>query len=262
LSPSRASAPATLVSLVSGATCLVALAVVESRAANPIVPPAVVRDRRRLVALVAMLLVPVTLYGVFFLTAQHVEGVLHYSALTAGMSFLPLSGAIVVASRLTPALVARRGAATSLLVGIATVGLGGGWLVAASSSSSYLAGLLGPFVLLGAGAGLSFPSLSAIALAGASPGSSGATAGLLQTMQQIGTSAGVAALTVVEIADGYRAALVGGSAFVLVTFVLAVVGLTRGSARESFELGTARLAEAGARTVPPGRERVVTVVDR
>lgn len=44
--------------------------------------------------------------------------------LTAGMSFLPLSGAIVVASRLTPALIARRGVATSLLLGIATVALG------------------------------------------------------------------------------------------------------------------------------------------
>lgn len=102
-----------------------------------------------------------------------------------------------------------------------------------STSSGYLVGLLAPFVLLGTGAGLAFPSLSAIALAGASPGSSGATAGLLQTMQQIGTSAGVAVLTVLGVAGGYRAALVGGCAFVIVTFGLAVVGLTRDTARQS-----------------------------
>ena len=229
----QASATATLASFVLGGALLAALVVVELRVDNPIVPPTVVRDRRRLVALLVMLLVPITLYGSFFLTAQYVEGSLHFSPLRAGLSFLPLSGAIVVASRLTPGLVARRGPAISLLLGMATLVFGSAWMVAASSSSSYLVGLLAPLVLLGAGAGLAFPSLNAIALAGASPSESGATAGLLQAMQQIGTSAGVAVLTVFAIVDGRRAALVGGCAFVIATFALAAIGLTRGSARRS-----------------------------
>jgi MFS family permease len=226
----QASATATLISFVSGGLLLAALALVELRVENPIVPPAVVRDRRRLVALAVMLLVPITLYGTFFLTAQYVEASLRFSPLRAGLSFLPLSGAIVLASRLTSGLVARRGPATSLLLGISMLVLGSAWMVAASSSVSYLVGLFGPLVLLGGGAGLAFPSLNAIALGGASPGESGATAGLLQAMQQVGTSAGVAILTVLAIADGRRVALVGGCAFVIVTFAVALVGLTRQSA--------------------------------
>jgi MFS family permease len=229
----QASATATLVSLVSGATLLVALTIVELRVDNPIVPPSLVRNRRRLVALVVMLLVPITLYGTFFLTAQYVEASLHFSPLKAGLSFLPLSGAIVAASRLTPGLVARRGPVASLLLGVATVVAGSAWMATAGSSSSYLMGLLGPLLLLGAGAGLAFPSLNAIALAGATLSESGATAGLLQAMQQIGTSAGVALLTVFALADGRRAALVAGCAFVIATFALAAIGLARGSARRT-----------------------------
>jgi MFS family permease len=227
----QASAAATFASFVSGGLLLAGLAVVELRVDNPIVPPAVVRDHRRLVALAVMLLVPVTLYGTFFLTTQYVEASLHFSPLRAGLSFLPLSGAIVLASRLTPGLVARRGPATSLLLGIATLVTGSAWMAAASSSTSYLVGLLGPLVLLGVGAGLAFPSLNAIALAGASPRETGATAGLLQAMQQIGTSAGVAVLTVFAIADGRRVALIGGCAVVIVAFAVAALGLTRESAR-------------------------------
>jgi MFS family permease len=243
----QASATATLSSLVSGGALLAALVVVELRVANPIVPPTVVRDRRRLVALLVMLLVPITLYGTFFLTAQYVEGSLHFSPLKAGLSFLPLSGAIVAASRLTPGLVARRGPVASLLLGIATLVLGSAWMAAAGSSSNYLVGLLGPLVLLGGGAGLAFPSLNAIALAGASSRQSGATAGLLQAMQQIGTSAGVAILTVFAITDGRRVALVGGCAFVIGTFALAAIGLTRGSAGRSAITKGARLAATASR---------------
>ena len=77
----RASTPTTLVSLASGVALLEALVAVELRADNPIVPPVVFGDRHRLVALVVMLLVPITLYGTFFLTAQYVEGPLQYSPL-------------------------------------------------------------------------------------------------------------------------------------------------------------------------------------
>jgi MFS family permease len=241
----QASTTTTLISFASGGLLLGALTVVELRVGNPIVPPTVVRDRRRLVALAVMLLIPITLYGTFFLTAQYVEASLHFSPLRAGLSFLPLSGAIVLASRLTPGLVARRGPTTSLLLGIATLVLGSAWMVAASSSASYLAGLLGPLVLLGAGAGLAFPSLNAIALGGASHGEAGATAGLLQAMQQIGTSAGVAVLTVIAIAEGRRVALIGGCAFVIVTFAVAVLGLTRISA------GRPALTQGATTAAPP-----------
>jgi MFS family permease len=246
----QASATAMLVSLASGVALLVALVFVELRVDNPIVPPAVIRNRRRLVALVVMLLVPITLYGTFFLTAQYVEASLHLSPLRAGLSFLPLSGAIVAASRLTPGLVARRGPVASLLLGIATLVLGSAWMVAASGSSDYLVGLVGPLVLLGAGAGLAFPSLNAIALAGTSSSESGATAGLLQAMQQIGTSAGVAVLTVFAIDDGRRVALVAGCAFVIATFAIAAIGLTRASARTE---GAKSAATTSLMPLPPGR---------
>ncbi len=90
---------------------------------------------------------------------------------------------------------------------------------------------IGLFTAGSLAAGLA-PSPSLL-LAGVSHRESGATAGLLQGMRQIGTSAGVAVLTLFAITDGRRTALLCGCACVVATFALAAIGLTRGSARRS-----------------------------
>jgi hypothetical protein len=121
-------------------------------------------------------------------------------------------------------------------------------MVLVSSSANYLVGLLGPLVLLGTGAGVAFPSLNALALAGVSPAQSGATAGLIQAMQQIGTSAGVAVLTVFLIASGHKTALLVAFSCSLVTLCIAVFGFRAHVSRLS---GAAE--EAGSAPSPSPR---------
>jgi hypothetical protein len=68
------------------------------------------------------------------------------------------------------------------------------WLTNISASSNYASDLLGPMVLFGLGIGLSIPTMSVVILSGVQPGESGAASGLLQTMQQVGGTLGIAIL--------------------------------------------------------------------
>jgi MFS family permease len=59
---------------------------------------------------------------------------------------------------------------------------------------SYLRDVLPVMVLLGAGAGLSFPSLMTLAMSGATPSDSGLASGLVNTSLQVGGAVGLAIL--------------------------------------------------------------------
>jgi hypothetical protein len=61
-------------------------------------------------------------------------------------------------------------------------------------NGSYVADLLPPLVLVGVGAGLSFPSLMTLAMSGVEPSQAGLASGLVNTTQQVGGAIGLAVL--------------------------------------------------------------------
>ena len=71
------------------------------------------------------------------------------------------------------------------------------WLSQLRPDDGYLTGLLGPLLLLGMGAGLSFMPLNATILAGIQPREAGAASGLLQTLQWLGGTLGLSILVTV-----------------------------------------------------------------
>ncbi len=68
------------------------------------------------------------------------------------------------------------------------------WLTRAPVHASYAADLLPSMVLLGIGAGLSFPSLMTLAMSGATPSEAGLASGLVNTTLQVGGALGLAVL--------------------------------------------------------------------
>jgi disulfide bond formation protein DsbB len=97
-----------------------------------------------------------------------------------------------------------------------------------SDSSTFLGGVLGPIVVMGIGAGLTFAPITGVIMHFAPEEHASAASSLLQTMQQLGGSIGVAALTTVFVsittvsgeAHGISTAILGGVAFVALAFVL------------------------------------------
>jgi EmrB/QacA subfamily drug resistance transporter len=184
----------TLGSFVAAVVLLTTFVVVELRASQPIVPLRLLANRNRSSAYLNMLILAATMYGTFFFITQFVQDVVGFSPVKAGFAFLPLSGAIFTFSRLVPRLLPRFGPKPLMVTGGVLITAGMVWLTRISEDTGYLSGLIGPLVLFGIGAGLSFTPLTVMILSGVERHNAGAASGLLQAMQQVGGSLGVAIL--------------------------------------------------------------------
>ncbi len=110
-------ATVTVVLLVVAAVLLAAFVLVETKASHPLLPLRVVRDRNRGGAFIASLLTGAGLFAMFVFLSYYLQSVLHYSALKAGLAFLPFAFGIIVAAGASTSLVPRDRAASSHGVG-------------------------------------------------------------------------------------------------------------------------------------------------
>ena len=187
----------TVLSFIVGAVLLASFIAVERRAEAPITPLHLFADRDRAVALLARLLLMGGMLGVFFFLTQFLQDVLHYSALVSGFAFLPLTVMIFSSSQLVARRLAGRIASRTIIaVGLSMSTVGLLWLTQLDASSGYLS-LLGPLLLFGLGNGTAFVPLSMMALKGVAPADAGAASGLMNVVQQVGGSLGLAVLVTI-----------------------------------------------------------------
>jgi EmrB/QacA subfamily drug resistance transporter len=166
----------------------------ESRARQPITPLRLFADRRRAGSYLTRLLVVAGMFGMFFFLTQFVQEILGFSPLRAGISFLPMTAALFGVSRLAPRLVSRFRPWTLMVTGMLPVVAGMTWLSRIEPGTGYLAGVFGPMVLIGAGMGVVFVPLTMASLSGVRPEDSGAASSMVNVMQQVGGSLGLAVL--------------------------------------------------------------------
>ena len=166
----------------------------ESRARQPITPLRLFADRGRAGAYLARLLLVAGMFGMFFFLTQFVQDILGFSPLRAGISFLPMTAALFAVSRLSPRLLSRFPGQGLMLTGLLPVVAGMAWLSRITPGTGYLAGVLGPMLLIGAGMGLVFVPLTIASLAGVRPEDSGAASSMVNVTQQVGGSLGLAIL--------------------------------------------------------------------
>jgi EmrB/QacA subfamily drug resistance transporter len=203
----------------------------EQRVAHPLLRLGLLRSRRRASALVVMSLLLGSQFPMFFLLVQYDQGVLGFGPLASGFAFLPLTLAIFAVSRVSARLVGRYG--PQRLIAIGTVGMAVSflWLSTISTTSGYATALLGPMLLNGAAAGLTFMPTTVAILADVEPEHAGAASGLLQTMQQLGGAIGLAVIVSVyasgavpgEVVPGAQAAFLTSMVFAIVAFTISMV---------------------------------------
>ena len=181
-----------------GAASLALLAVFiarEATADTPLVPLRIFRNRNVSGANVIQALFVAGMFGMFFLGSLYMERVLGYDPLEIGLAFLPVALAIGILSLgFSERLVMRFGAKSTLLVGQGLIVAGLVLFANSPVHSSYLGDLLAPMLLLGVGAGLSFPSLMGLAMSSATQEDSGLASGLVNTSLQVGGALGLAVL--------------------------------------------------------------------
>jgi EmrB/QacA subfamily drug resistance transporter len=221
----------------------------EATATDPLIPLRVFRSRNVSGANLVQLLMVSSLFGMFFLGVLFMQHVLGYSAIGTGVAFLPVSlGIGILSLGMSARLNARFGPKATLLPGLALLAIGLVWLTRVPVHASYATDLLPSMLLLGIGAGLSFPSLMTLAMSGATAEDSGLASGLVNTTLQVGGALGLAVLATLSstrtghlIAAGvsHAAALTGGYhlAWVISASVAGAALLIGGTVLRSVRLG-------------------------
>ena len=198
--------PVTLASFLAGAALLAAFVRTERRAAHPITPLRLFASRRRSGAYVARMFVVGGMFATFFFLTQFLQGVLHFSALQAGLAFLPMTVSMFAMVRRVPRIAARAGDLRLLIGGLAVAVAGTAWLSRISDDTQLFPHIAVPLVLLGIGIGAAFAPLTAFGISGVAADDAGAASGLVNVAQQLGGSLGLGILVTVFAAAGDTAA--------------------------------------------------------
>jgi EmrB/QacA subfamily drug resistance transporter len=163
----------------------------------PLVPLRIFRSRSVAGGNVVMLLMFGALFGSWYFETLYMQRVLGYSPLQAGLAFLPQTLLIAAGAQLTARLVPRFGPRPLIILGTLVAGGGLAWLAQISTSSTFLADLFGPFVLIGLGMGLAVTPIAVAGTAGVARAEAGLASGLLNTSRTVGAAVGLAALATV-----------------------------------------------------------------
>jgi len=196
-----------LASLAASVVLLVSFVLIEMRSSRPLLPMRVLADRSRSGAYLIMLCVATGLFGLFFFLTLFIQTVLGYSAIRAGIAYLPFAVGVVIASALASPLVARIGPRPLIVVGSAMVAGGMFWFSRLTEHAGYASHLLGPQLVSSFGLGLVFVPLALVALHNVAEQDSGVASSLLNTAQQVGGAIGLALLGTIAwtaVADSIR----------------------------------------------------------
>jgi predicted MFS family arabinose efflux permease len=189
--------PIALGTLAAGVALLAGFLVIEARVREPMLPPQVLAHRDRAFALAGVGLMAFTLTSFLFFSTQFLQHVKGLSALATGLAYLPFGIALMLAARYVPRLIVRLSPQLIARTGFLLMTVGAGGLSGLHQATSYPAGLLGPMILLGAGAGLAVVPLNIIALSSAAPQEKGVVSAAVQASLSVGGSLGLAVMLTV-----------------------------------------------------------------
>jgi EmrB/QacA subfamily drug resistance transporter len=221
---------------------LAAFVAIERRSVEPLVRLSIFRVRTVRAANVVMFLVAAGLFAMFYFNTLYLQRVLGYTALEAGLAFLPFTAGIIIGAGLSQSLVPKLGAREVPLIGMPMAILGLLLFLRLQPDGSYLTDLLPGIMLASIGMGLTFVPITLIATSGIPGDDAGLASGLYNTSQQIGGALGLAVLATLAVdateetltglgrepqpadqaqalVDGFHVAYFGSAALVAVAWV-------------------------------------------
>ncbi|MFC5142668.1 MFS transporter [Actinomycetospora rhizophila] len=201
---------------------LTAFVLTQLRGRNPLVPLSVFRLRSVSTANVVILLITSAMFSMWFFVSLHMQDVLGFDPLTAGLAFLPQSASVVLGSQISSRLLPRYGPRAVLVGGGILTTAGYVWFAFLTPTTSWAAGILGPGIAVTLGIGLVFPAVTTAATSGVDGGLAGLVSGLVTTSRQIGGAVGLSVLS--TLAAAHTASLVAAGA---ATPVAQTAGTTR-----------------------------------
>src|SRR5829696_5210343 len=230
--------------LVAAAALLAVFTAIELRSEAPLVPFSIFGKRTLTGANVVGLMLGGSLFAMFFFITLYMQQVLGYSPIKAGLSYLPLSIAIILSAGLASQLVTRIGFKPVLAAGLVLVAAGLVWFSGVSVGGGFATDILGPSLLAAVGLGFAFVTTTIAAVSGIDDHEQGLASGLINTSQQIGGALGLAILATVAnsrtddvlaaaggspralpeaLVEGFQSAFLGAALIAMIGLVLTLV---------------------------------------
>jgi predicted MFS family arabinose efflux permease len=182
----------------------------------------------------------------WYFVSLYLQQVLGFDPIEAGLSFLPMTAAIVVCSQVASRLTSRVGPGPVLTIGMTSIALGMLWFTQISPHGTWAGDVLLPSLLCAGGIGFSFVPVTIAATAGVAGGEAGLASGLINTSRQIGGSLGLALLATVAtqrtahvaeagpaiaLTDGFQRAFAVGAGIAAAGAIVCLAVLVRGIPR-------------------------------
>jgi EmrB/QacA subfamily drug resistance transporter len=184
---------ASLTAFAVAAAAIAGFALVEARSPNPLLPLRFFRQRDFTAAVVTIGLVFFSLMVTFFFLTQYFQVVQGRTAFAAGMLLLPMAGAMVVGSAVSPLLVRRIGPRTMSLLALAVAAAALLALTRLEVDSGTWSALI-PLMLFGVGGGLGMTPLTDTVMAAVPVGDAGVGSAVNDFTRELGAALGIAVI--------------------------------------------------------------------
>jgi EmrB/QacA subfamily drug resistance transporter len=232
-------AAATIGELGGAAALLIAFAVNEARAANPLVPLPIFRIRGLGAADAVQVLAMAGFYSVFFFVTLYLQNVLGFSPTRAGAAYVPVALLVTVSAIIGSALITRVGSRPLIVAGALIAAGGVYWLSRVPAHGSYFTDVFPGMMVMALGLGGVFVGVQTAANAGVPPALAGLASALINASFQVGAALGLAVLSAVAtsrtrsllaahatpavaLSSGFHRALLVASVFLVAAAVIAL----------------------------------------
>ena len=174
---------------------IAAFVAIELRSKAPLMPFSIFRNRTLTGANVVGILTGASLFSMFFFISLYMQNVLGFSAIEAGLAYLPLAVSIIISAGVASQIVTRIGFKPILALGMLLIAGGLLWFGQISADGSFVADVLGPSLLAAVGLGFAFVPQTIAAMSNVADREAGLASGLINTSQQVGGALGLAILS-------------------------------------------------------------------
>jgi EmrB/QacA subfamily drug resistance transporter len=221
-----------------GVAGLVAFLVRESRAATPMLPLSIFRERQFAAASAVTFIVYAALTGATFLFPLVLQIVSGYSPLASGLALVPLTAIMLALSARSGQLASRIGPRLPLTIGPCVAGAGLALLTFSTSGPSYLIDVLPGVAVFGLGMAITIAPLTSTAMDSAPPRHAGVASAVNNDLARFGGLLAVAVLPALAgitgssyldpdaLAAGFRTAVFISGALCAAGGLLAAVTIT------------------------------------
>ncbi|WP_433756023.1 DHA2 family efflux MFS transporter permease subunit [Nocardia sp. CA-135398] len=191
-----------LIALVGGIALLIAFAVWEARAREPMFPMRLFVNRGFAAGNTAIFLTFAALFGEVFFYAQFLQAVLHYGPLGAGLRLLPWTLTLFFCAPVAGALADRIGERPLMVSGLALMAGGMYWIAAIADPAMTYGSFVVPFIVSGVGTSMVLPSAQSSVVGAVEHAMLGKAAGANSMMRELGGVFGIAIAAAVFAATG------------------------------------------------------------